>query len=169
MAAALREKYGARVRESARDSQGNRSASVGELERGERAARACLRGQVAHLERQLGALAASTYPRIEMEPLAAGLCGPRVLGVGDLECLRDELVGRLTTLRSLTADQVAEQRRRRALLDAVRADPGSHRWLRIANAEVGVPGCTVYESRPRLGLLGMLMGWWRVKVSSGCP
>jgi hypothetical protein len=23
--------------------------------------------------------------------------------------------------------------------------------------------------RPRLGLIGMLMGWWRVVISSGCP
>jgi hypothetical protein len=23
--------------------------------------------------------------------------------------------------------------------------------------------------RPRLGLIGMLMGWWQVKLSSGCP
>ena len=23
--------------------------------------------------------------------------------------------------------------------------------------------------KPRLGLIGMLMGWWEVKLSSGCP
>jgi hypothetical protein len=23
--------------------------------------------------------------------------------------------------------------------------------------------------RPRLGLIGMLAGWWHVKLSSGCP
>jgi hypothetical protein len=23
--------------------------------------------------------------------------------------------------------------------------------------------------RPRLGLIGMLCGWWQVKLSSGCP
>ncbi len=26
-----------------------------------------------------------------------------------------------------------------------------------------------WHVRPRYGLLGMLMGWWRVKISSGCP
>jgi len=23
--------------------------------------------------------------------------------------------------------------------------------------------------RPRVGLVGMFMGWWQVKLSSGCP
>jgi len=34
---------------------------------------------------------------------------------------------------------------------------------------VGEPGCGVWQVRPRLGLIGMLMGWWQVKLSSGCP
>ena len=49
------------------------------------------------------------------------------------------------------------------------AKPADHKWLRISSADVGQPGCGHWHSRPRLGLLGMLMGWWRVKVSSGCP
>jgi hypothetical protein len=48
-------------------------------------------------------------------------------------------------------------------------EPGRHRYVRISNRDLGVPGCTTYESVPRLGLIGMLMGWWQVKVSSGCP
>ena len=27
----------------------------------------------------------------------------------------------------------------------------------------------MWQVRPRLGLIGMLMGWWQVKLSSGCP
>jgi hypothetical protein len=27
----------------------------------------------------------------------------------------------------------------------------------------------VWHVRPRLGLVGMLAGWWQVKLSSGCP
>jgi hypothetical protein len=34
---------------------------------------------------------------------------------------------------------------------------------------VGARGCGDWHVRPRLGLLGMLMNWWRVVVSSGCP
>ena len=49
------------------------------------------------------------------------------------------------------------------------ASPAEHKWLRISRADVGEPGCGHWHSRPRLGPLGMLMGWWRVKVSSGCP
>ena len=33
----------------------------------------------------------------------------------------------------------------------------------------GEPGCGAYVVRPRLGLIGMLAGWWEVKLSSGCP
>jgi hypothetical protein len=39
----------------------------------------------------------------------------------------------------------------------------------VSNEELGEPGCTRFQVRPRLGLLGMLMNWWRVVVSSGCP
>jgi hypothetical protein len=41
--------------------------------------------------------------------------------------------------------------------------------VRVTQAQVGEPGCGFWEVRPRLGLIGMLMGWWCVKVSSGCP
>ena len=35
--------------------------------------------------------------------------------------------------------------------------------------KIGEGGCGVWEVRPRLGLIGMLSGWWQVKLSSGCP
>ena len=41
--------------------------------------------------------------------------------------------------------------------------------MRVGAADVGEPGCGVWHVRPRLGLIGMLMGWWQVKLSSGCP
>jgi hypothetical protein len=49
------------------------------------------------------------------------------------------------------------------------ADPAAYKWARISRDDIGVSGCGHWHSRPRLGPLGMLMGWWRVKVSSGCP
>jgi hypothetical protein len=49
------------------------------------------------------------------------------------------------------------------------AAPERFKWVRISNEDVGEPGCKHWHSRPRLGLIGMLMGWWRVKISSGCP
>ncbi len=57
----------------------------------------------------------------------------------------------------------------RALLEDARADPRRHKWLRIPRAALGERGCGAYEVRPRVGLLGMLAGWWEVKLSSGCP
>jgi hypothetical protein len=49
------------------------------------------------------------------------------------------------------------------------ADPPAHKWRRLSNADLGRPGCTTYHVRPKAGVLGMLMGWWQVKVSGGCP
>jgi hypothetical protein len=57
----------------------------------------------------------------------------------------------------------------RELLREMLATPADYKWVRISRAEVGEPGCGAWHSRPRLGPIGMLMGWWRVKVSSGCP
>jgi len=42
-------------------------------------------------------------------------------------------------------------------------------WLQAVALELGEGGCGVYQVRPRLGLIGMLAGWWHVKLSSGCP
>jgi hypothetical protein len=31
------------------------------------------------------------------------------------------------------------------------------------------PSCRTWHVRPRFGVIGMLAGWWHVKLSSGCP
>ena len=49
------------------------------------------------------------------------------------------------------------------------ADPAGHRGQVVTAAEVGEPGCTSWEVGPRMGPLGVLMKWWRVRVSGGCP
>jgi hypothetical protein len=56
-----------------------------------------------------------------------------------------------------------------ALLEELRRAPERYPWATVTSADLGEPGCTVWRVRPRLGLIGMLMGWWRVKISSGCP
>jgi hypothetical protein len=48
-------------------------------------------------------------------------------------------------------------------------EPGRHRFTRVSRASLGEPGCGVWQVRPRLGLIGMLAGWWHDKLSSGCP
>jgi hypothetical protein len=89
--------------------------------------------------------------------------------VGDLEALRDELASRVEEARrALTVRSKAEEAGR-GRIEALVSDPGSHKWERVSNEEIGEPGCKYYHSTPRLGIVGMLMGWWRVKISSGCP
>jgi len=42
-------------------------------------------------------------------------------------------------------------------------------WELISNADIGEPGCKHWHVRPRYGVLGMFLNWWRVRISSGCP
>ena len=94
---------------------------------------------------------------------------PRALDLGDLERVRDDLATRIGEAR-LVLDRRAElETDNRELLKRMLANPAQFKWLRISRADVGEPGCGHWHSRPQLGMLGMLMGWWRVKVSSGCP
>jgi hypothetical protein len=144
----------------------------------EAAARRELRRQVADLERRLSDVALATFPYgagagavaapAPERPAAPGR-GPRLLGLGELEVLRDELALRLDDARAALAELGARQEAARGRLERMLRDPGRHRFARVANAELGEPGCGVWQVRPRLGLLGMLAGWWEVRLSSGCP
>lgn len=135
----------------------------------ERAARGALRAQIARLERELSAVALDACPRLDSGRPLPSLSGPRLLSLGELERVRDGLAGRLATLHGAADAQAAQQAQTRALLERMLADPPAHKWLRISNEQLGEPGCRHFHVRPRLGLVGMLMGWWRVKISSGCP
>ena len=135
----------------------------------ERAARATLRVQIARLEREVSAVVIASYPRLSPGPPIPSFAGPRLLSLGELERVRDALAGRLATLRAAAEDQAAHQAVALRELEQMLADPPAHKWERISNADLGRPGCTTYHVRPRAGLLGMLMGWWQVVVSGGCP
>lgn len=138
----------------------------------ERAARADLRAQIARLERELARLTVSTHPHLHdgpPRPYGAAAGGPRVLGLGELERVRDGLASRLVVRREAAAAQAVRQARARERLGRMLADPPAYRRQRVTNADLGLPGCTTYAVHPRLGPLGMLAGWWQVKVSSGCP
>jgi hypothetical protein len=135
----------------------------------EAAARRSLRGQIAKLERELAALFSSAYPRKGLDWQVRAPGGPRLLGLDDLEELRDELAERVEeTRRTLRDRSYVEQKNRERIEDLI-ADPSRFKWVRISNADIGEPGCKFWHSRPKLGLIGMLMGWWRVRISSGCP
>jgi putative ubiquitin-RnfH superfamily antitoxin RatB of RatAB toxin-antitoxin module len=136
----------------------------------ERLARAELRRQIGRLEHQLGSLVAEAFPRLRIDAaVPAVAAAPRALDLGDLEAIRDSLATQIGIARRQLRERAELETRNRELLERMLADPAEHRWLRISRADVGEPGCGHWHSRPRLGPLGMLMGWWRVKISSGCP
>jgi hypothetical protein len=135
----------------------------------QRRARDDLRRQIGELERELGELFATTFPRRGIEFSVAAAGGPRVLGVADLEAVRDRLVQRLHEARSALSARVDVEEHNRGLIEEMVAEPERHRWVRVSNEDIGEPGCRHWHSRPRWGLLGMILGWWRVKLSLGCP
>ena len=135
----------------------------------ERPARQDLRRQIALLEKQLGELFASAFPRQGIEWAVGAVGGPRVLGVADLERVRDALAARLHEARVELGRRGEIEEQNRGLVEAMIAEPDRYRWIRVSNEDVGETGCRHWHSRPRWGILGMLMGWWRVKLSSGCP
>jgi hypothetical protein len=138
----------------------------------ERPAREELRRQIARLEEELAGLVTSAWPA--REPIAAaggtsGAGGARALRLGELEARRDELSERVRCARAQLARRAGEQEDYRRLIEEMQLDPDSYRWVRVTNEDIGEPGCKNWHARPRGGVLGMLMGWWRVVVSSGCP
>ncbi|HEY1689939.1 MAG TPA: hypothetical protein VGF95_13885 [Solirubrobacteraceae bacterium] len=136
----------------------------------ELAAKRSLKAQIARLERELSSLVVNGFPHIPLVPLgehAGG--GPRLLGLEQLESQRDALVARLREAETATAVRVEHERRARELLAAMQLEPGRYKFTRLRVADLGEGGCGVWEVRPRLGLVGMLAGWWELKLSSGCP
>jgi hypothetical protein len=137
----------------------------------ERAARRTLRRQITRLERDLGETIAAAFPHVA-EPVAVhahGVRGPRVLGLAELEVVRDDLAERVARARADVARRAELEARSRALLEEMLREPARHRHVCLPAADLGERSCGVYVVKPRLGLVGMLMGWWQVKVSSGCP
>jgi hypothetical protein len=135
----------------------------------ERAARRSLLDQIAKLDKELSALFCATYPRQGFEWNVRSHGGPRLLGIAELERIRDQLADRLGENRALLGDRTYVEAQNRRLIEEMMLAPEKHKWMRIGNEDIGETGCKYWEVRPRLGLIGMLMGWWRVKISSGCP
>ncbi|MGH9067898.1 MAG: hypothetical protein ACRD0J_10480 [Acidimicrobiales bacterium] len=155
-------------------------------------ARRELRRQIARLERELGEAfvtafeiglgrpAAGGVHLHGLEPPAAGghphRLGPPASGghphlpdLGELELVCDELARRVREAQLRIRRGRERQAHKRELLARMLLAPAEHKFARISCRELGEPGCGVWQVRPRLGLIGMLMGWWQVKLSSGCP
>jgi hypothetical protein len=136
----------------------------------ERAARRSLRGQIARLEGELADAFVTAFPMGGLpQPPVPRSVEPRLLDLGELEIVRDELAQRLSDARATITRRADEQAEKRLLLEHMLLEPGRYRFTRVSCHDLGEPGCGVWQVRPRLGLIGMLMGWWQVKLSSGCP
>ena len=134
---------------------------------GEHAARAELRRQIERLEAQLAA-----YPGVDSEapaPHPSRAPVPHVADLRELERTRDRLLEQLRA-----QGQTAEQRGRRAQaarqrLERMAAEPKEHKWEWVSSEDLGEPGCKTWDVAPRFGPAGAAMGWWRIRVSGGCP
>ena len=151
----------------------------------EAAARRALRDQIARLEAELAAhfemprwgsfadmireAAAAGEGRGSGRSPSATRAAPRMLTLGELERERDGLAARLHEERAALALVADRQEDARRLREEVLRDPAAYAFVRVSNADIGEPGCLDWHVRPRFGVLGMLMRWWRVKISSGCP
>ena len=140
------------------------------VEDAERAARRSLRRQIALLERELSDAFVTAYRMGGLaHPVAGPITQPRLLDLGELERVRDELAERLRAARVTIAERADAQAASRLVLERMLLAPAKHRFVRVTREALGEAGCGAWEVRPRLGLIGMLMGWWQVKLSSGCP
>ena len=139
------------------------------FEHDERDARADLRRQIAAMELALARLFGSAFPRKGIDFSVPGMGGPRLLSVDELEQVRDALAVRIQEVRADLHDHAVVEEANRELIEEMTADPASlqvgarlqrgHRRARLQ----------ALARQPKWGLLGMLLGWWRVKISSGCP
>jgi hypothetical protein len=135
----------------------------------ERAARRSLLDQVVRLEDELSGLFTSAWHRGLGEPSVPASGGPRLLSLGQLEVLRDDLAERLDEARRALAERTLVEEGYREQIEEMLLEPSEHRWMRVSNADIGEPGCKSFHVRPRAGFLGMFASWWRVVISSGCP
>jgi hypothetical protein len=135
----------------------------------ERAARRTLLEQVARLEEELAQLFCSVWPRKGFDLGVPGRAGPRLLSLAELEELRDELAARAQHTRRSLSDRTYAEEQKRRLIEEMLLEPERHKWVRVSAEEIGEPGCKNWHVRPRWSFIGMLMGWWRVVISSGCP
>jgi len=135
----------------------------------ERAARADLRRQIAAMELVLARQFGSAFPRTGIDFAVSGLGGPRLLSVDELEQVRDRLAARIQDVSRSLDDAAYVEERNRELIEEMASDPASYKWVRVNNADIGEPGCKHWHATPKWGPIGLLLGWWRVKISSGCP
>jgi DNA-binding transcriptional regulator YhcF (GntR family) len=126
-----------------------------------------LRRQIARLEEELAGYARDLRRGDPGHPLLQPQA--HVAGVAELEEIRNRLLEQLAEVRGKQTRKANRQRRARQHVEEMTREPEGHKWQWVSNEELGEPGCKTWRVTPRYGPVGALMGWWRVKVSSGCP
>ncbi len=135
----------------------------------ERPARRSLLDQIERLEYELAALFTAAWPRQGFEWNVAPVGGPRLLTLGELEGLRDDLAERVEETRHTFSERTYVEEQFRCRIEEMLLEPEKHKWVLVSNENIGEPGCKHWHVRPRWGILGMFLNWWRVRISSGCP
>jgi hypothetical protein len=140
------------------------------VETDERAARRTLLDQIARLETELAALFCTTFPRDGYEwGVRSPRGGPRLLPLVELERVRDGLAGRLQENQRRLDERAAVEERNRRRVEEMMLEPERFKWALVSNEDIGERGCKHWHVQPRFGVLGMMLNWWRVRISSGCP
>src|SRR3954452_9914785 len=101
------------------------------------AARRELRRQIARLEREIETAVASLPPAGRPLAAAGRTAVPHLTTLAELEVTRDALSVRLSDVRAAVARRGDEIDAARAELERMLLDPGSHRFRRITNEQLG--------------------------------
>jgi DNA-binding transcriptional regulator YhcF (GntR family) len=133
----------------------------------QRGARSELRRQIARLEAELASFPRELQP--PPEPEERPHHGGRIAGVEELERTRDRLLTRVAAVRQAGEKRERRQAKARDRVEEMVREPEANKWSWVSSEDVGERGCKEYRVTPRYGPVGAAMGWWRVKVSGGCP
>ena len=89
-------------------------------------------------------LFSSAWPRkgLDLLPQTPRGAGARLMTLGELEELRDQLVEHVHRARSALEECGAAEEESRLLIEAMLLDPEKHRWVHVSNEDIGEPGCT---------------------------
>jgi hypothetical protein len=124
---------------------------------------------IERLELDLQQVLAALTPRNRPMPSSANKARPHLLSMTELELVRDALAIELGHAELALSTQTRTRREKRSLLKRMTEEPVKFRWAKVTTVDLGEPGCRSWEVVPKLGPVGMLANWWRVRISSGCP
>ncbi len=133
----------------------------------QRGARKELRRQIARLEAELASFPRELQP--PPDPDVHPHHGARIAGVEELERTRDSLLDRIAEVRAADTKRERVRSKARSQVEAMVREPEANKWSWVSSEDTGDPGCKEWRVTPRYGPVGAAMGWWRVKVSGGCP